>query len=255
MFFTLSAIAAAAIGFSADKAQSSTNSRPTIVLVHGGFVDGSGWMSVYKILKKDGYNVKMVQNPTISLAGDVAATKLVVDAQSGPVILVGHSYGGAVITEAGNDPKVAGLVYITAFAPDKGESVNTIIQSAPSGAPMPPILPPVDGYLFLDSNKMPSSFAGDVDPETAAFMADSQVPWGVDALAGTISEPAWKAKPSWYLTVKDDKMIPIQAQQFMARRAGSMVAEVPGSHAIYVSNPKAVATLIEKAAKGTAPAK
>ena len=221
-----------------------------IVLVHGGFVDGAGWRGVYDILKKDGFNVSIVQNPTISLAGDVSATKLVIDSQPGPVILVGHSYGGVVITEAGTDPKVAGLVYITAFAPDKGESVNTLIANPPPGAPVPPILPPKDGYLFLDKAKFAASFAGDVDPKTAAFMAESQVPWGVDALGGAVTEPAWKAKPSWYLQVRDDKMIPYPAQQFMAKRAGATVAEVPGSHAIYVSNPSAVAALIEQAASG-----
>src|SRR3990172_10909062 len=191
----------------------------TIVLVHGGFVDGSGWEEVYKILKKDGYNVSIVQNPTISLADDVAVTKRVIATHSGPVILVGHSYGRAVITEAGNDPKVAGLVYITAFAPDKGESVSTLIKDPPPGAAVPPILPPQDGYLFLDKAKFPASFAGDVDNERAAFMADSQVPWGVDALRGTISEPAWKTKPSWYLVATEDKMIPPPAQRSMAKRA------------------------------------
>jgi pimeloyl-ACP methyl ester carboxylesterase len=220
-----------------------------VVLVHGGFVDGSGWEGVYKILKKDGYTVSVVQNPTISLADDVAATKRIVAVQNGPVILVGHSYGGAVITEAGNDPKVAGLVYITAFAPDKGESVSTLIKDPQPGAPVPPILPPQDGYLLLDKAKFPASFAGDVDNEKAAFMADSQVPWGVDALSGTISEPAWKTKPSWYLVATDDKMIPPAAQRFMSKRAGSTVVEVAGSHAIYVSQPNAVTALIEKAAR------
>ncbi len=219
-----------------------------VVLVHGGFVDGSGWEGVYKILTKDGYTVSIVQNPTISLADDVAATKRIVAAQNGPVVLVGHSYGGVVITEAGNDPKVARLVYITAFAPDRGESVSTLIKDPPPGAPVPPILPPQDGYLFLDKAKFPESFAGDVDKERAAFMADSQVPWGVDALSGTISEPAWKTKPSWYLVATDDKMIPPAAQRFMSKRAGSTVVEVAGSHAIYVSQPNVVAALIEKAA-------
>ena len=218
-----------------------------IVLVHGGFVDGSGWAGVYGILKRDGFNVSIVQNPTISLGGDVAAARLVIDLQTGPVILVGHSYGGAVITEAGTHPGVAGLVYITAFAPDKGESVNTLIANPPPGAPVPPILPPKDGYLFLDKAKFPASFAGDVDAETAAFMADSQVPWGLGALDGKITEPAWKTKPSWYLVVTDDKMIPPPAQRFMSERAGSTVVEVPGSHAIYVSNPQGVAALIKKA--------
>jgi len=220
-----------------------------VVLVHGGFVDGSGWEGVYKILTKDGYTVSVVQNPTISLADDVAATKRVVAVQTGPVILVGHSYGGVVITEAGNDPKVAGLVYITAFAPERGESVSTLIKDPPPGAPVPPILPPQDGYLLLDKAKFPASFAGDVNNEKAAFMADSQVPWGVDALSGTISEPAWKTKPSWYLVATDDKMIPPAAQRFMSKRAGSTVVEVAGSHAIYVSQPNAVAALIEKAAR------
>jgi len=221
-----------------------------VVLVHGGFVDGAGWRGVYDILKKDGFNVSIVQNPTISLAGDATATNLIIDSQPGHVILVGHSYGGAVITEAGTHPKVVGLVYITAFAPDKGESVNSLIANPPPGAPVPPILPPQGGYLFLDKAKFPQSFAGDVDPKTAAFMADSQVPWGVDALAGAITEPAWKSKPSWYLLVRDDKMIPYPAQQIMAKRADATVVEVPGSHAIYVSNPNAVAALIKQAASG-----
>jgi pimeloyl-ACP methyl ester carboxylesterase len=220
-----------------------------IVLVHGGFVDGSGWEGVYSILKKDGYNVSIVQNPTISLKDDVAATKRILAAQDGPAILVGHSYGGAVITEAGNDPKVAALVYITAFAPDKGESVATLIKDPPPGAPVPPILPPQDGYLFLDRTKFRASFAADVDAEKAAFMADSQVPWGVEALSGKISEPAWKSRPSWYLIATDDKMIPPDAQRSMAKRAGSTVVEAKGSHAIYVSQPEAVAALIEQAAK------
>lgn len=220
-----------------------------IVLVHGGFVDGAGWEGVYNILKRDGYSVSIVQNPTLSLEDDVAVTKRILEAQDGPTILVGHSYGGAVITEAGNHPKVAGLVYITAFAPDKGESVATLIKSAPPGAPAPPILPPQDGFLFLDRAKFAASFAADVEAEKAAFMADSQVPWGVAALSGTISEPAWRTKPSWYLIATDDKMIPPDAQRAMSKRAGSTVVEAKGSHAIYVSQPSAVAALIEQAAK------
>src|SRR6266478_3428011 len=221
-----------------------------IVLVHGGFVDGAGWEGVYKALKADGYNVSIVQNPTLSLEDDVAVTKRVLAAQDGPAILVGHSYGGAVITEAGNDPKVTGLVYITAFAPDKGESVSTLINDSPPSAPAPPILPPVDGFLFPDKAKFSAAFAADVDGEKAAFMADSQVPWGVGALSGTISEAAWRTKPSWYLIATQDKMIPPPAQRFMSERAGSTVVEAAGSHAIYVSQPDAVAKLIKTAAEG-----
>jgi pimeloyl-ACP methyl ester carboxylesterase len=220
----------------------------TVVLVHGGFVDGSGWQGVYDRLKKDGYKVAVVQNPTLSLEGDVAATNRVIDAQSEPVTLVGHSYGGAVITEAGTNPNVAALVYIAAFVPDKDESVNTLIADPPPGAPVPPILPPEDGFLYLDKEKFHDSFAGDVSDEEAEFMADSQVPWGVDALGGTISEPAWRNKPSWYLVATEDGMIPPPAQRSMSERAGATVEEGAGSHAIYVSRPDVVAALIEKAA-------
>jgi pimeloyl-ACP methyl ester carboxylesterase len=219
-----------------------------VVLVHGGFVDGSGWQGVYNILKGNGHDVSIVQNPTTSLADDVAATKRVIAEQDGPVVLVGHSYGGAVITEAGNDPKVSKLVYIAAFAPDKGESVNSLLQNAPSDAPMPPILPPKDGYLSLDKAKFAEAFAADVDDDTAAFMADSQVPWGVDALGTTVTEPAWYRKPSWYMVTSKDRMIPPPAQRVMSQRAGSTVVEVDGSHAIYVSKPDAVAALVEQAA-------
>src|ERR1700730_5409790 len=230
-------------------AQTNTSTAvKNIVLVHGGLVDGSGWRDVYKILKKDGYTVSIVQEPTISLPDDVAVTKRVIDGQNGPVILVGHSYGGVVITEAGNDPKVAGLVYVTAFAPDKGESAASLIKSAPPGAPAPPILPLQDGYIFLDKAKFPSFFAADVNPDVASFMADSQVPWGVEALGGAITQPAWGTKPSWFLITTEDKMIPPDAQRAMSKRAGSTVVEVKGSHAVYVSHPQAVAHLIEKAA-------
>ncbi|MDH7794218.1 MULTISPECIES: alpha/beta hydrolase [unclassified Beijerinckia] len=219
-----------------------------IVLVHGGFVDGSGWEGVYKILKKEGYDVTIVQNPTTTLKADVAATKAAISAQTKPVILVGHSYGGVVITESGTDPKVAGLVYVTAFAPDKGESVSSLIANPPPGAPVPPILPPQDGFLYLDKTKFAASFAADVKPDLAAFMADSQVPWGLDALNGTVTEPAWKSKPSWYLVATDDKMIPVGAQRMMAKRAGAKTIDQAGSHAVYVSQPAAVAKLIEAAA-------
>jgi pimeloyl-ACP methyl ester carboxylesterase len=226
-----------------------TNVKPSVVLVHGGFVDGAGWEGVYKILKKDGYDVSIVQNPTLTLAGDVAATRQVIAQAQGPVVLVGHSYGGVVITEAGNDPKVSKLVYIAAFAPDKGESVASLIKDPPPSAPVPPILPPQDGFLLLDKAKFAASFAADVEAAKAAFMADSQVPWGVDALAGAVSEPAWKKKPSWYLIATDDRMIPPAAQRFMSKRADSSVVESAGSHAIYVSRPEDVAAIIKRAAQ------
>jgi pimeloyl-ACP methyl ester carboxylesterase len=225
-------------------------SAVSVVLVHGGFVDGGGWERLYKLLRTDGYTVSVVQNPTLSLAGDVAATKLVLAAQDRPVILVGHSYGGVVITEAGTDPKVAALVYIAGFAPDRGESVASLIKDPPPGAPVPPILAPQNGYLFLDKAKFHASFAADVDADRAAFLADSQVPWGVEALSGAISAPAWKTKPSWYLVTSEVRMIPPAAQRLMAQRAGSTVVEARGSHAIYESQPSAVAALIGTAAKG-----
>jgi pimeloyl-ACP methyl ester carboxylesterase len=230
------------------------NTAITVVLIHGGFVDGSGWGSVYKILKKQGYDVVVVQNPTVTLADDVAVTRRAIAAAPGQVLLVGHSYGGVVVTEAGNDPKVAGLVYIAAFAPDKGESVASLIKDPPPGAPVPPILPPQSGFLFLDRAKFRGAFAADVDSETADFMAASQVPWGVEALSGAVSSPAWKTKPSFYLVASDDHMIPPPAQRAMAKRAGSSVTEVAGSHAVYVSQPSAVAALVDRAAKAVAAA-
>jgi len=224
-----------------------TGPRPSVVLVHGNFVDGAGWKGVYRILARDGYPVSIVQNPTVSLADDVAATQRVIGAQSGPVLLVGHSYGGAVISEAGNDPKVAGLVFITAFAPDKGESVQTLIGNPPPGAG-PPILPPQDGFLLLDRSKFAAAFAADVNADEAAFMAASQVPAGVGSLSGAVTTPAWRTKPSWYLVATADKMIPPVAQQSMAKRAGATVTEAEGSHAIFVSRPDVVASIIEQAA-------
>src|SRR3984957_4059340 len=207
-----------------------------VVLGHGGLVDGSGW--------------PVVQNPTLSLEDDVAVTKRVIDDLDGPVVLVGHSYGGAVITEAGLHDKVAALVYIAAFAPDQGESVNSLLAGFPADGPQPPILPPQDGFLFLDREKFPASFAGDLPLEQAAFMADSQVPWGVEALGGAITEAAWRIKPSWYLVTTEDKMIPPDAQRAMSKRAGSTVVEVKSSHAVYVSHPQAVVHLIEQATTG-----
>ncbi|MFF8020312.1 alpha/beta fold hydrolase [Streptomyces sp. NPDC007896] len=227
-----------------------TPEAKNVVLVHGGFVDGSGWRGVYDLLRADGYTVSVVQNPTLSLEGDVATTRRVLDAQDGPTVLVGHSYGGAVISEAGTHEKVSALVYVAALAPDKGESVNTLIADPPPGAPVPPILPPNDGFLFLDREKFAASFAGDLPADEARFLADSQVPWGVDALGGTVSLPAWRTKPSFYLVAADDRMIPPPAQRAMAERAGATVSETGGSHAVYVSKPGEVAALVKKAAAG-----
>ncbi len=220
-----------------------------VVLVHGGFVDGSGWQAVYDQVKADGFNVSVVQNQTLSLESDVETTHNVLDLQDGPTILVGHSYGGVVITEAGLHERVAGLVYIAAFAPDTGESVNALIADPPPGMPVPPILPPQDGFLFLDREKFAESFAADLPAELAGFMADSQVPWGLEALNGAVSEPAWRSKPSWYLVASDDRMIPPPAQRAMSERAGATVVEAPGSHSIYVSQPRATADLIKHAAR------
>jgi pimeloyl-ACP methyl ester carboxylesterase len=221
----------------------------SVVLVHGGFVDGSGWQGVHQRLVRDGFDVIVVQNPTISLEDDVAATRRAVAQAKYPVVLVGHSYGGVVITEAGNDPKVKSLAYIAAFAPDAGESVESLIANPAPGAPVPPILPPIDGFLALDHDQFAASFAADVEPATARFMADSQLPWGVAALAGKVSVPAWKSKPSTYLVATDDRMIPPAAQQAMAARAKAIVIEARGSHAIYVSKPDEVVAAIEQAAE------
>jgi pimeloyl-ACP methyl ester carboxylesterase len=234
---------------------SESNNSPSVVLVHGGFVDGSGWQPVYRLLRNDGYAVGAVQNPTLTLDDDAATARRIIDAQDGPVVLVGHSYGGAVITEAGNDPNVVALVYVAAFAPDTGESVNTLIADPPPGAPVPPILPPREGFLFLDREKFHASFAGDVPADLAEFMADSQVPWGVDALGGAIREPAWRAKPSWYLLTTEDRMIPPPAQRSMADRAGASVVEVPASHSVFLSQPAAVADLIRTAIESTTSAR
>jgi pimeloyl-ACP methyl ester carboxylesterase len=223
-----------------------------VVLVHGGFVDGSGWQGVYESLSRDGFRVSIVQNPTLSLPGDADATRRIIDAQDGPVVLAGHSYGGAVITEAGTHPNVAALVYIAAFAPDKGESVGSLIAGFPAGGPQPPILPPRHGFLFLDRDKFHASFAADLPAGLAAFMADAQVPWGVDAPAGAITDPAWRSRPSWYLAATEDHMIPPPAQRAMAEKIGATLSEVPASHSLYVSQPEAVATVIAQAAAGAA---
>ncbi|GGM78686.1 alpha/beta fold hydrolase [Dactylosporangium sucinum] len=226
-----------------------SNRAAHVVLVHGGFVDGSGWQQVHDLLIAQGLLVSVVQNPTLSLADDVAVTRRVIDAADAPVVLVGHSYGGVVVTEAGDHDRVAALVYIAAFAPDRGESVNTLIANPPPGTPAPPIMPPVDGFLFLDKQKFASAFAADLPEGLALFMANSQVPWGVDALGGAVTRPAWRDKPSWYLVATEDRMIPPPAQRAMADRAGATVKEVAASHSLYLSQARATADLIAEAAR------
>lgn len=245
---TMATAAILATGASTVQASERLDTVKNVVLVHGAFVDGSGWSRVYHGLKKEGYNVIIVQNSITSLTADVAATKRAIAQLNGPVILVGHSYGGAVISEAGSDPQVRALVYVTAFVPDAGESVSTLVANPLPGSAVPPILPPQDGFLFLDKVKFASAFAADVDPEEAQFMADSQLGWSVEAFADSVSVPAWKSKPSWYLVATEDKMIPPAAQHHMAKRAGATVSESKASHAVYVSQPAAVVQIIVEAA-------
>ena len=252
----ITALAALSLGTASLAVAAQPNGEaPTIVLVHGAFVDGSGWSGVHRILRSKGYRIVVVQNPTTSLTDDVAATRRAIASVDGKLVLVGHSYGGVVITEAGSDAKVAALVYVAAFAPDRGESVSSLAAGAPPGSPALPILPPLDGFLLLDKAKFPAAFAADVAPDVAAFMADSQQPWNAQALEGKVTDPAWKAKPSWYLIPRDDRIIPPDAQRGMAQRARATVREVPGSHAIYVSNPASVAAVIEEAASAVSTAK
>lgn len=228
----------------------STHAR-NIVLVHGGFVDGSGWQGVYRILTRDGYRVTVVQNPTLTLEGDVLATREVLDQQDGPTVLVGHSYGGMVISEAGRHDNVVALAYIAAFAADAGESVLTLTANPAPGAPVPPILPPRNGFLYLDRDLFHGSFAGDLPVDDGAFLADAQVPWGLGAAGGEVTDPAWRHQHSWYIVATEDRMIPPPVQRAMAERAGATVSEVEASHALYVSQPQAVADLIKAAAAGS----
>jgi pimeloyl-ACP methyl ester carboxylesterase len=223
----------------------------SVVLVHGAFVDASGWRAVYDILTKDGYEVLVVQNPTITLKDDVAVTQRAIAKAKHPVILVGHSYGGSVITEAGNDPKVRSLVYLAAFAPDVGESVAKLAENPVPGEPQAPLLPPEDGFLIVDPAKFPTAFAADVDASTTAFMATAQVPWGLNAVGGVITQAAWKSKPSHFIIATEDHMAPPTAQRAMARRAGGRTQELRSSHAVMMSHPDQVAAFIEAAGEAT----
>ena len=219
-----------------------------IVLVHGAWADGSGWQGVYDILVKDGYTVSVVANPDTGIADDVAATQRVLDRQKGPVILVGHSYGGAVITEAGADPKVAGLLYIAAFAPDAGETIAKFLPATPP----PPLEPSKDGLLFFNRGAFLAAFAPDVPMATRVFMADAQVPLAASAFAAPIANPAWKTKPSWYLVSSNDVIIPPDVERMYAKRMRATTQEVAGSHVAFISHPDIAAHIIEDAAKGAA---
>jgi pimeloyl-ACP methyl ester carboxylesterase len=223
------------------------NHSTSVVLVHGAFVDGAGWKAVHDELTNDGYEVLVVQNSTETLTGDVAATKRAIADAKYPVVLVGHSYGGAVITEAGGDPKVRSLVYLAAFAPDAGESVQSLLGGFPKDAPPVPIVAK-DGFLTLDKDKFLVQFAPDAPRDVAAFMAASQVPWGQAAPATKITVPAWRAKPTYYVVTGDDLIIPPSAQRDMAKRASAKTTEVKSSHAIMISHPHQVTTAIETAA-------
>ncbi|HEX6170395.1 MAG TPA: alpha/beta hydrolase [Chitinophagaceae bacterium] len=223
-----------------------------IVLVHGAFADGSGWEAVYKLLKKKGYTVSVVGNPNTGFADDVAATKRVLDRQDGPVILVGHSYGGAIITEAGNHPKVTGLVYVAAFAPDANETLLQLLQSGPP-APNSGILPPdASGFIWYDLKKYHSGFCADLPKEQAEFLADSQIPVSASVFGATITNPAWKTKKTWYVVAQEDQTIPPDGERFMAKRMNATVTEIKASHLVFMSKPQAVADVIEAAAKGNA---
>jgi pimeloyl-ACP methyl ester carboxylesterase len=219
-----------------------------VVLVHGAFADGSGWRAVTEILQRGGYSVSIVQQPQTSLADDVAAAKRVIGVVNAPLILVGHSYGGAIITEAGNESQVRGLVYIAAFQPDAGETLGALLHQTPPAANS--IVPAGEGFLMLDPKTFHADFAADLPAKDANFMAISQVPISASAIGAPIVNPAWRNKPSWYAVATEDRQINPELERFMAKRAGSVTIEVKGSHAIYASQPAIVAELIETAAKG-----
>ncbi len=218
-----------------------------IVLVHGAFADGSGWKAVSDILEKDGYNVSIVQPPETSLEDDVAAANRILDRQDGPAVLVGHSYGGIIITEAGNNPHVASLVYVAAFQPDEGESLAKL------GARMPPAstaaAPSKDGFLFIDPAAFHADFAADLPAAQADLMARSQVPVSLKAVTAEVSSPAWKTKPSYAIVAAQDRSINPELERFMYNRSHAVTTEIKGSHAIYISQPRAVANVIEQAAR------
>lgn len=239
-----------AIATAAAPAQASPDKPVSIVLVHGAFVDASGWKPVYDGLTRDGYEVLVVQNPTVTLEGDVEATRQVIARATKPVVLVGHSYGGAVITQAGTDPKVRSLVYLAAFVPDVGESVFELATRPAPGEEGAPLLPPSDGFILVDPARFPAAFAPDVDPSLTRFMAASQVPWGLGAIHPKLTRAAWKDKPVHFLLTTKDHMVQPSTQRFMATRAKAKLVEIESSHAVILSHPERVATFIEGAAAG-----
>lgn len=214
-----------------------------IVLVHGAWADGSGWKGVYDILRRDNYHVTVVANPNTGLADDVAATERVLELQDGPTILVGHSYGGVVITEAGNNTKVVGLVYIAAFAPDQGQSCADYLPKGPL-----PIVT-AGGFAFLTHAAFVGAFAPDVRSDVREFMADAQAPIAIAAISSPVTDPAWRTKPSWYLVSKDDKIIPPDNERKMAQQAKAVTSEISGSHVAFIAHPEVAAHLIERAAE------
>lgn len=221
----------------------------SIVLVHGAFVDGSGWQQVHGELVDRGFEVLVAQHPTTSLEGDVAVTERLIAAARHPVLLVGHSYGGAVITEAGANPKVQALAYVAAFVPDVGESVAALNEAPEEpGEAKAPLLPPQDGYLVVDPARFPEAFAADVDLATTRFMAAAQLPWGLAAVIAPLTHAAWKTKPSFYLVASADRMVPPSAQRRMAKRASAAITEIDSSHAAMMSHPQEVAAFIAAAA-------
>lgn len=238
----------AMLSLAPSSAQAQATKPVSIVLVHGAFVDASGWKQVHDGLVEDGYEVLVVQNPTITLKGDVEATARAIKAARYPVVLVGHSYGGAVITEAGDDPKVRDLVYIAAFAPDLGETVYQLATKPTPGEPSAPLLPPSDGFLIVDPAKFPAAFADGADASLTRFMAASQVPWGLEAVQGPITRVAWKTKPTTYMVASEDHMIPPSAQRSMAKRTGGKITEIRAPHAAMLTHPKQVIAFIEAAA-------
>lgn len=222
-----------------------------IVLVHGAFADGSGWQPLYTILTAAGYKVSVVANPDLGIPEDVAATQRVIDRQDGPCILVGHSYGGAIITVAGNSPKVAGLVYVSAFAPEKGESLLSLLSSYPTD-PLSGILPPdKNGFVWYDRDKYHSGFCADIPQALSDFMADSQLPTAAAAFAYKFTDIAWKKKPTWYIVAMQDHSIPPDLERKMGKRTGGTVSEIDGSHLIFISHPDQVAKVVEAAANGS----